>query len=42
MSERLQDVAEIFLDNQAVMEIVNFIRADSSRSICQPKMENAA
>lgn len=42
MSERLQDVAEIFLDNQAVMEIVNFIQADSSRAICQPKMEDAA
>ena len=42
MSERLQDVAEIFSDNQAVMEIVNFIQADSSRAICQPKMEDAA
>ena len=42
ISERLQDVAEIFSDNQAVMEIVNFIQADSSRAICQPKMEDAA
>ncbi|PPR59769.1 MAG: hypothetical protein CFH04_01938, partial [Alphaproteobacteria bacterium MarineAlpha3_Bin3] len=25
-----------------VMEIVNFIQADSSRAICQPKMEDAA
>jgi hypothetical protein len=24
-----------------VMEIVDFIRSDSSRSICQPKPENA-
>jgi len=25
-----------------VMEIVEFIRADSSRSICQPNLEDAA
>ena len=42
LTERLEDVAELFNDNAAVMEIVNFIKADSSRSICQPTMENAA
>ena len=42
MTERLEDVAELFTDNAAVMEIVNFIKADTSRSICQPIMENAA
>ena len=42
MTERLEDVAELFMDNAAVMEIVNFIKADTSRSICQPIMENAA
>ncbi len=42
LTERLVDVAELFMDNAAVMEIVNFIKADSSRSICQPTMEDAA
>jgi len=42
MTERLQDVAELFSDNEPVMDIVNFIKSDSSRSICQPKMEDAA
>lgn len=40
LQERLADVANLFKDNKAVMEIVEFIRADSSRAICQPKMEN--
>ena len=42
LTERLEDVAELFNDNAVVMEIVNFIKADSSRSICQPTMEDAA
>ncbi len=42
MAERLEDVAELFSGTEPVMEIVNFIRADSSRSICQPSMEDAA
>ncbi len=42
MAERLADVAEDFADNTAVMEIVDFIRADSSRSICQPGLDDAA
>ncbi|MEQ8227259.1 MAG: acyl-ACP--UDP-N-acetylglucosamine O-acyltransferase [Rhodospirillales bacterium] len=42
MAERLDDVAELFGDNQPVMEIVEFIRSDSSRSICQPLVEDAA
>jgi UDP-N-acetylglucosamine acyltransferase len=42
MTERLADVAELFSDNEPVMDIVNFIKSDSSRSICQPKMEDAA
>lgn len=36
MTERLSDAEEIYRDNEAVMEIVAFIRADSSRAICQP------
>ena len=42
MAERLDDVAELFGDNQPVMEVVEFIRSDSSRSICQPLVEDAA
>jgi hypothetical protein len=32
----------MFKDNEPVMEIVQFIAEDSSRSICQPKMDDAA
>ena len=42
LSERLVDVAEDFVNNEPVMEIVNFIRHDSSRAICQPGSDNAA
>ena len=42
LSERLADVAEDFADNEAVMEIVNFIQRDSSRAICQPNTDDAA
>jgi len=37
MAERLSDAEEIYHDNETVMEIVAFIRADSSRAICQPR-----
>ncbi|MFA6020446.1 MAG: acyl-ACP--UDP-N-acetylglucosamine O-acyltransferase [Rhodospirillales bacterium] len=40
MAERLDDVANLFKDNLAVIEIVDFVRADSSRAICQPNWEN--
>lgn len=40
MAERLADVAEAFHDNEPVMEIVNFMRAESQRGICQPKTTN--
>ncbi len=40
--ERLEDVSRLFEGNEPVMEIVDFIRADSSRSICQPSLEDAA
>jgi UDP-N-acetylglucosamine acyltransferase len=36
LKERLDDVASMYGDHEAVMEIVNFIRADTSRSICLP------
>tara|TARA_Y100001960_G_C14761369_1_gene874294 strand:- start:1150 stop:1950 length:801 start_codon:yes stop_codon:yes gene_type:complete len=42
LAERLEDVAEDFAQNEPVMEIVNFIRADSTRAICQPALEDAA
>ncbi len=41
LAERLDDVAELFREEAAVMEVIDFIRADSSRSICQPKGGNA-
>ncbi len=37
MAERLADVAQLFADNEAVIEIVEFVRADSTRTVCQPK-----
>ncbi len=42
MQERLADVASTFASNATVMEIVEFIRADSSRAICQPRPERGA
>ncbi|MCZ6466382.1 MAG: acyl-ACP--UDP-N-acetylglucosamine O-acyltransferase [Alphaproteobacteria bacterium] len=42
LAERLEDVAELFHDNRAVMEIIAFIRTESQRSICQPTLEDAA
>ena len=41
LSERIDDVAEMYSDNAAVMDIVAFMRADSTRAICQPKAGNA-
>ncbi|MEK9754676.1 MAG: acyl-ACP--UDP-N-acetylglucosamine O-acyltransferase [Rhodospirillaceae bacterium] len=42
IAERLADVAEDFRTNEPVMEIVDFIRAESSRAICQPVLDDAA
>ncbi|MBT4770045.1 MAG: acyl-ACP--UDP-N-acetylglucosamine O-acyltransferase [Rhodospirillaceae bacterium] len=42
LSERVDDVAEMFNQNEPVMEIVAFIREDSSRAVCQPEIEHAA
>lgn len=42
LSERVADVAEEFGAVEPVMDIVNFIRADSSRGICQPNRARAA
>ncbi len=42
MAERLDDVAEEFDGVPPVMDIVEFIRSDSSRAICQPNLDRAA
>ena len=42
MAERVADVVEDFSENEPVMEIINFIRSNSSRGICKPHMEDAA
>ena len=42
MQERLVDVANMFADHKQVMEIVEFIQEDSSRALCQPKLDRAA
>ncbi|MDA1090005.1 MAG: acyl-ACP--UDP-N-acetylglucosamine O-acyltransferase [Proteobacteria bacterium] len=41
-AERIQDVAGLFPNNEPVQDIINFINADSSRAICQPKLKDAA
>ncbi len=41
MAERLDDVSELFADNEPVMEIVAFVRSASARSICQPRVGDA-
>lgn len=40
MAERVNDASEMYKDNRAVMDIVEFIRVDSNRSICQPRTEH--
>lgn len=37
LQERLDDVEEMFPNNELVAEVVKFIRADSSRALCQPR-----
>jgi UDP-N-acetylglucosamine acyltransferase len=41
MTERIEDVSNMMSDVEPVMEIVDFMRADSSRGICQ-SLEDAA
>ncbi len=40
MAERLNEVADLFSANAGVMDIINFIREDSSRPICTPAAGN--
>ncbi|MGQ0664346.1 MAG: acyl-ACP--UDP-N-acetylglucosamine O-acyltransferase [Pseudomonadota bacterium] len=42
MAERIEDVAGLYKDSRPVMDLVEFIRMDSTRSICQPKTSHAA
>ena len=42
LGERLDDVSEMYRNNRAVMEIVDFIRLDSTRAICQPRTAHGA
>lgn len=36
LAERIQDVSELFGSNPYVMEIITFMKADSSRALCLP------
>lgn len=40
ISKRIKEVSEDFSDNEPVMEIVNFLTKEKSRSICKPKDVN--
>ncbi len=41
MAERLEDVTRLYANSKPVMDVVNFITADSSRAICQPDNSRA-
>ena len=40
LSERIEDVAKQFHDIDAIMEIIEFIRAESQRGLTQPRSTN--
>ena len=40
MAERIAEVADLFSAHAGVMDIINFIRDDSSRPICTPVATN--
>lgn len=42
MAERIGDVAQLFIATKPVQEIVDFIKADSQRALCQPRSTNGA
>ncbi|SNY93701.1 acyl-[acyl-carrier-protein]--UDP-N-acetylglucosamine O-acyltransferase [Cohaesibacter sp. ES.047] len=37
LAERVEDVAEMFAEDENVMQIVSFIRADSKKALCTPR-----
>lgn len=40
MAERISEVSDLFADHPGVTDILDFIRADSARAICQPAHSN--
>lgn len=42
LDERIEDTIEQFGNSEIVMDVVNFIKSDGSRSLCQPKNIKAA
>ncbi|MCC6469305.1 MAG: acyl-ACP--UDP-N-acetylglucosamine O-acyltransferase [Alphaproteobacteria bacterium] len=42
MAERIEDVAQLFSAIQPVRDIIDFIKADSQRALCQPRQSNAS
>mgnify|MGYP001813653133 CR=1 FL=1 len=42
LAERIDDVVRLYGENVAVMEIVEFIRAETSRAVLQPKSSNGS
>ncbi len=42
LSERVDDAVKLYGENSAVMEIVEFIRAQTSRAVLQPKNSNGS
>ena len=42
MQERVDGVVELYADNEGVMEIIEFVREESSRAVLQPKSSNGA
>ena len=42
LRDRVEEVAGRFGDKEEVMDIINFIRAESDRAICMPRQERAA
>jgi UDP-N-acetylglucosamine acyltransferase len=40
LSERIEDVIALYGDNSGVMEIVEFVRTETSRAVLQPKTSN--
>lgn len=42
MQERIDAVVALYADNEGVMEVVDFVREESSRAVLQPKSANGA
>ena len=42
LGERVEEIAVLYPEVEPIRHVIDFIRADSSRAICQPKSANAA